>query len=107
MVGQKPTDTGPKGFLKSYAYVIVGTSLYWMEVMDATNMKPRNDKYSAKVYNYYVEYSDKSSHKKTHTETETHATKAEVRKAFSLHDRGMWRLDGHEFDIFNSMHVWL
>jgi phage/plasmid-associated DNA primase len=60
-----------------------------MEVMDATNMKPRNDKYSAKVYKYYVEYSDKSSHKKTHTETETHATKAEVRKAFSLHDRGM------------------
>lgn len=60
-----------------------------MEVMDARNMKPRNDKYSAKVYNYSVEYSDKSSHKKTHTETETHATKAEVRKAFSLHDRGM------------------
>ena len=30
----------------------------------------RNDKYSAKVYKYFVEYSDKEAKKKTYTETE-------------------------------------
>lgn len=38
----------------------------------------RNDKYSSKVYKYYVEYSDKSSHTKTHTETETHVSQQEA-----------------------------
>ena len=73
---------------RSYAYGTVGTAMNRMEIMHATKTKPRNDKYSAKVYKYYVEYSDKSSHKKTHTETETHATKGGVLKACSLHDNG-------------------
>eukprot|EP00438_Fugacium_kawagutii_P012770 Skav214219 [mRNA] locus=scaffold489:555068:560453:+ [translate_table: standard] len=37
-----------------------------------------NDKYSSKVYKYYVEYADKTSHAKIHTESETHTTAEEA-----------------------------
>lgn len=39
---------------------------------------PRNDKYSAKVKKYFVEYSDKESNKKTNTEIEKSKTKTEA-----------------------------
>ena len=37
-----------------------------------TVFKLRNDKYSAKVFRYFVEYSDKEAVKKTRTEAEKH-----------------------------------
>ena len=39
---------------------------------------PRNDKYSAKVKKYFVEYSDKESNKKTNTEIEKSKTRTEA-----------------------------
>ena len=38
----------------------------------------RNDKYSKKVYKYFVEYADKKAKKKTHTEIERHSTQQEA-----------------------------
>jgi hypothetical protein len=38
----------------------------------------RNDKYSAKVFRYFVEYSDKESSKKSRVESHQHSSTGEV-----------------------------
>ena len=47
-----------------------------------TAWNPRQDKYSKKVYKYFVEYSDNESKKKTYSETERHVSEKE--KALKL-----------------------
>ena len=42
-----------------------------------TACNPREDKYSKKVYKYFVEYADKESKKKTYSETERRVSEKE------------------------------
>ena len=44
----------------------------------------RSDKYSKKVFRYYVEYSDKESEKKVRTESRVHTTSQEASSGNTL-----------------------
>lgn len=55
------------GLSKAYIYMFA----WGMKIL-------RNDKYSKKVYKYFVEYADKKAKKKSHTEIERHSTQQEA-----------------------------
>lgn len=63
-----------------YIYIILHAGLSKAYIyMFAWGMKIlRNDKYSKKVYKYFVEYADKKAKKKSHTEIERHSTQQEA-----------------------------
>ena len=67
--------------LKQFTYIdaIWEKHTYTNQVkMTACNScNPRQDKYSKKVYKYFVEFSDKESKKKTYSETERRVSEKE------------------------------